>query len=325
MVLGLSQLLEPLRPVGAAQAPAGQPAVDAAVAAVIRKLEEAFSTGPAAVPVCVVDELRAALKEEAAHGEEHLRSSATFVAHHLARARVQHTAAEATPIAMEALRIEGLKAIKKWRAWQAFKSAHRIDALAAFMYAKPDMGTLVLELPTLVPDEPVLPATKRRALTEAVSRLRECLEELGPGDDEEREAVAFEIVMCFEKLTETETEEPLVQFGAALCYAMERVRAAPMPETWDRWAEHVLGSREDYAEWRAARADRRRAAAARASLAAAGRAPVPELDILRPRDSQCQRCSGQTYLVEEHIRRSDEPSDWFRLCPVCNTVTRPKG
>jgi hypothetical protein len=98
---------------------------------------------------------------------------------------------------MEALRIEGLKAIKKWRAWQAFKSADRIDALAAFMYAKPNTGTLVLELPTLVPDEPVLPATKKRALTEAVCRLRECLEELGPGDDKEQEEVASEIiVMC---------------------------------------------------------------------------------------------------------------------------------
>ena len=326
MVLGLTQLLAPLRP---ANDPAASTeaccsyGAEEAVGDVLKGLQKA--TAASVVPACLTAELREALEEEAPRGEVHLRKCAAFVTKHLTAVRVSHTATEATPIAMEALRIEGLKAIKKWRAWQAFKSADRIDALAAFMYAKPDTGSVVLELPRLVPDDPVPDGTMRRALVEAVARLTGALEELAPGDAEEKELVAFELVALFETLTAEETEEPLVQLGAALCYSLARVRNAKRPLDWAGWPAEVLGTKEDYAEWRKVRRDRVRAVAARLALEASGRAPVPELNVLRPRDSRCGRCDGQTYLVEEHTRRSDEPSDWFRLCPVCNTVTRPKA
>jgi len=254
-----------------------------------------------------------------------LRRCAGFIGRHLAAVKVDHTATEAMPIAMEALRIEGLKAIKKWRAWQAFKSADRIDSLAAFMYAKPDTGSVVLALPRIVPDDEIPDSTMARVLLECVTRISEAISEYRPRV--EAMELAVEMVSLFETLTEKETEEPLVQLGAATCYALARIREGHLPERTEceGACALALGTREDYSEWRRQKQAATRARAAQLALRAAGREPSSELDILRPTDSQCPKCKGQTYLVEERIRRSDEPSDWFRLCPSCNTISRPKG
>lgn len=203
MVLGLTELLKPLRSKCNDDTSAPAPPAPA-VEAVLRELR------PEKAPLCVVAELQEALEKEAVLGDVHLQRCTEFVSKHLASVRVAHTTAEATPIAMEALRIEGLKAIKKWRAWQAYKSKDSIGALEAFMYSKPDTGSLILELPGVVPDEYVPKDTRRRALTEAVRRIEEELVDLGGGPDndaEGREFAAFEIVTAFDTLTDVWTEE----------------------------------------------------------------------------------------------------------------------
>lgn len=121
----------------------------------------------------------------------------------------------------------------------------------------------------------------------------------------------------------------MAQLSAALVYAIGRVRVATPPPaegTWDGWVTTaaVLGTRDTYAQWRHQQLEKRTAEAARLALSAAGRSTDPRLDALRSVESQCRYCGGQTFLVEERTRRSDEPSDWFRLCPSCKTIVRPE-
>lgn len=318
MVLGLSELLQPLSSLRGHSCPTvSTDKVTSVVDSVLADL------GP--VPSGLRAEVTEVLHEEARFGEKHLRYCASFLERHLATVRVEHSVAEATPIAMEAMRIEGLKAIKKWRAWQAFKSADRIDALACFMNAKPDCGSLVLELPKLMPDDPLPEATRQRVYAETVWRIAEEIEEIHSADG--ANLLAMEIISRFDTLTQKETEEPLVQLGASMCYVIERIRTK-LSKNWHLCdfailSKRLLGSADDYSRWRKSRKEKEAAARAKLVLIGSGREPVPELDTLRTTDSQCSECGGQTYLVEERIRRSDEPSDFFRLCPACNTVTRP--
>lgn len=322
MVLGLSQVLAPLnerqRQRSRKRRDDDPSTEELVVAELVAKISKDLRA-PRALDAEVAAALSSAFE---IGGEEHCRTCAEFLTRYLAAASSATTSAGSTEIAMEALRIEGLKAIKKWRAWQAFKSDDRIDSLGVFLYSKPNSGTVHLEMSVADAARFVGGENQKfspHVLAEAVARIADALEERLVEDDE---VMALDCMArlhtLFEHVDAADVSEQLRCLGAAVLYLTQRIAKATGPMS----LESVMGSGADFKKWMedmdAACALQREAY----ELKVAGRTQHPALDILRSTDTLCADCGSQTYLVEKHLRRSDEPSDWFRTCPKCRVERR---
>lgn len=308
MVLGLRDVVRALLAgdVSEPSADDPQPSAETLDAFARQRISEVVDGGGGASSA-LFDEVRDSLEEFKTVSQ--MKSCAADLKEYLVRIRVEHTAAESTSIAMEALRTEGLKAIKKWRAWQAFKSEDRIQDLQAFLHAKPNFGSVTLDVPKLVPLDAPKSATLERANQQAERQLRRAAQEMRLED-------ADAIVARFLELRESDPDN-LALLGAVTKFMMQVV-VVEGRNMHERKEEAI----KDFKSWLETQENQTRVAVAQARLKQVGRSAHSSLDLLRSTESQCSRCAAQTYLVEEHTRRSDEPSDWFRICPSCGFVLK---
>jgi hypothetical protein len=283
------------------------------------------------LPLLLQDEIHLALNIEAAWGSQHLQLAAAFIVCHIYRHRITHTEVDNSALAMECLRVDGLKAIKKWRAWQAFKSAHRIDTLSAFMYSQSNLGIFTLEIPNEVPEPHVSDGTMKQMMLDMQERLTDdFMEKLQIVEERWAKYLAREVLVVLGEFAKGfRQEEPLVGLGGALCYLRE-VRLPSCGSTAvprdlhdvNAWVEGFLGPGEEYSSWREKDLLAREARRACILMCAADRQLTPDLDLLRSEEMLCSACGSHTVLREEHLRSADEASDWFRCCPACGVIKR---
>lgn len=319
-MLGLTEILKPLRSRKRKKDSAVQAGdVEKATAVVLSFLKERQALG--SVSSFLAEEVQAALELEKDGGAEHLNQCVLFLKNYLEKSLVPHTAIFSTEMAMEILRRDGLKAIKKWRAWQAFKKADRLDLLCTFLYAKPNSGSLQLELPDLVPDDPISGETITFVQRECTARILEALNDvefLNDLSQEEKEFIAIKAIAELWMITNESQEQFLVKLAKCMNYLLFRITHITMAEKANcKLPSELVGSLEDFEKWKREEQAKERALAAEDRLEDAGRLPVPELNPLRTENLKCPVCNSQTVLEEHHLRSSDEPSSWIRICPSC--------
>lgn len=301
----------------------------------VERLVDASVAGLGKIPIALRVEVKEALRAVvASEGQSRAAECAESIRRHLQEIKVPHTASESIELAMEALRIEGLKAIKKWRAWQAFKNADRIDSLGTFMYSRPDQGTLVIDVATTGTREGGFfncsEQTKSKVYREVVARVEEALQDArgrlpwldGLLSRWGSEVLALQCVGAVCPLGGG--EEDMAALGSAVLFVEHRLRHCSLvsSDSPEQAAAAVVGSLTDFEAWKeqeSKAADTKRDAA---EMRAGHRETFAALDLFRSPESLCAECGSQTYLVEEHLRRSDEPSDWLRVCPRCRVVKR---
>jgi hypothetical protein len=270
-------------------------------------------------------ELKAAISSLSGFSQNALRISACFLAHYCVRFRVRNTTAEALPIVLEAMRVEGLRTMKKWLPWQIHRSSSRMGQQLRFMFATSGYGVIdfkMLDFPKFLP-------SKMSERDEQSIRIEICAR---LDDLEESKNLSSELATVLFRVAEELPDrhafgpyscEPLSsRLNGMLVYFEstynEKKRSLKSGETIPEWANDVIGDPREYVSWREKRA---RGKAAKLELRNSIQV-VPDHNFLRPEEHLCPTCFNQTCLVSETVRTIDEPQIWYRNCALCMTSVR---
>jgi hypothetical protein len=279
------------------------------------------------LPLLIQDEIKRSLQTESFYGRAHLDVAAGFIVHYFWLNKTPHTHVDSAALAMETLRVTGLKAIKKWRAWQSFKKADRIDILTNFMNARGDSGSIDVHLPLDVLEPIISEEASCQVLREMTARLRDAFMSDFGMEEEWADYTSMDAMVLIGVLAASYPDDvPLVALNGALMYIMQvRIRITKTKVTKNpvnleevsEWLSEFIGDVKLYADWRDADLKAREVKRAILLLKASGRDTCRSLDLLRSDENNCRKCQSHTFLIEQNNRSSDEASEWLRCCPNC--------